>query len=117
MKRTFRACAIIGRLIERRFPGQEKSGRRDADLDRSRLRRAAAPPTRPCPAARRRADAATGLLDIRRLAQMLTQISGHIVHQALDHVSPLSVSVMLEIGREAVHGGRRTKASWRRPRR
>ena len=27
MKRTFRACAIIAGLIERRFPGQEKTGR------------------------------------------------------------------------------------------
>ena len=27
MKRTFRHCAIIAGLIERRFPGQEKSGR------------------------------------------------------------------------------------------
>jgi ATP-dependent Lhr-like helicase len=35
---------------------------------------------------------------------MLTRISGRIVHQPLDHVSPLGVSVMLEIGREAVYG-------------
>ena len=27
MKRTFRNCAIIAGLIERRFPGEEKSGR------------------------------------------------------------------------------------------
>ena len=27
MKRTFRACAMIAGLIERRFPGQEKTGR------------------------------------------------------------------------------------------
>ena len=27
MKRTFRSCAIIAGLIERRFPGQEKNGR------------------------------------------------------------------------------------------
>ena len=27
MKRTFRACAIIAGLIERRYPGQEKTGR------------------------------------------------------------------------------------------
>ena len=40
-----------------------------------------------------RADAATGLLDIRRLGEMLTRISGRIVHQPLDHVSPLGVSI------------------------
>jgi len=104
MKRTFRNCAIIAGLIERRFPGQEKSRRQvtiSTDLVYDVLRshqpdhvllRAA------------RADAATGLLDVRRLAEMLSRIAGRIVHKALDHVSPLAVPVMLEIGREAVCG-------------
>jgi ATP-dependent Lhr-like helicase len=35
---------------------------------------------------------------------MLSRIRGRIVHKALDRVSPLAVSVMLEIGREAVYG-------------
>ena len=51
-----------------------------------------------------RADAATGLLDIKRLDEMLSRVRGRIVHKALDHVSPLSVPVLLEIGREMVHG-------------
>jgi len=51
-----------------------------------------------------RADAASGLLDIRRLGEMLSRIEGRIVHKALDHVSPLAVPVMLEIGREQIHG-------------
>jgi len=51
-----------------------------------------------------RADAATGLLDIKRLGEMLSRIRGRIVHKALDHVSPLAVPVMLEIGRESVYG-------------
>ncbi|HEV7335540.1 MAG TPA: ligase-associated DNA damage response DEXH box helicase [Bosea sp. (in: a-proteobacteria)] len=104
MKRTFRSCAVIGGLIERRFPGQEKSGRQvtiSTDLVYDVLRRHQ-PEHVLLRAAR--ADAATGLLDIGRLGQMLTRISGRIVHQPLDHVSPLSVSVMLEIGREAVSG-------------
>ena len=104
MKRTFRTCAIIAGLIERRFPGQEKSRRQvtiSTDLVYDVLRshqpdhvllRAA------------RADAATGLLDVRRLADMLSRIRGRIVHKALDHVSPLAVPVMLEIGRELVYG-------------
>jgi ATP-dependent helicase Lhr and Lhr-like helicase len=104
MKRTFRSCAIIAGLIERRFPGQEKTRRQvtiSTDLVYDVLRshqpdhillRAA------------RADAATGLLDVRRLADMLSRIRGRIVHKALDHVSPLAVPVMLEIGREAVYG-------------
>jgi ATP-dependent Lhr-like helicase len=104
MKRTFRSCAIIAGLIERRFPGQEKSRRQvtiSTDLVYDVLRshqpdhvllRAA------------RADAATGLLDVRRLGEMLSRIRGRIVHKALDHVSPLAVPVMLEIGREMVYG-------------
>src|SRR5262249_5509350 len=51
-----------------------------------------------------RADAATGLLDIRRLSEALSRIAGRIIHKDLDHVSPLAVPVMLEIGREAVYG-------------
>ena len=50
------------------------------------------------------ADAATGLLDIRRLGTMLARIKGRIIHKALDRVSPLAVPVMLEIGRESVYG-------------
>jgi ATP-dependent Lhr-like helicase len=104
MKRTFRNCAIIAGLIERRFPGQEKSRRQvtiSTDLVYDVLRshqpdhvllRAA------------RADAAAGLLDVRRVSEMLSRIRGRIIHKALDHVSPLAVPVMLEIGREMVYG-------------
>ena len=51
-----------------------------------------------------RADAATGLLDIGRLGNMLARVRGHITHRHLDRVSPLAVPVMLEIGREPVAG-------------
>ena len=51
-----------------------------------------------------RADAATGLLDLRRLGDMLSRIQGRIIHRELEHVSPLAVPVMLEIGRELVYG-------------
>ena len=50
------------------------------------------------------ADAATGLTDVRRLADMLARVKGRIRHRALDGVSPLAVPVLLEIGREAVYG-------------
>ena len=53
MKRTFRTCAIIAGLIERRFPGEEKIAPPGHDLDRPRLRRAAQAPARPHSAARR----------------------------------------------------------------
>ncbi|MGZ5880962.1 MAG: DNA ligase-associated DEXH box helicase, partial [Xanthobacteraceae bacterium] len=104
MKRTFRTCAIIGGLIERRFPGKEKSRREvtiSTDLVYDVLRRHQ-PDHILLRAAR--ADAAAGLLDIRRLGDMLARIKGRIIHRALDHVSPLAVPVMLEIGRETVYG-------------
>ena len=104
MKRTFRNCAIIAGLIERRFPGRGEVAAPGHDLDRSGLRRAAQAPARPLLLRAARADAATGLLDIRRLGEMLSRIRGRIVHKPLDHVSPLAVPVMLEIGRETVYG-------------
>jgi ATP-dependent Lhr-like helicase len=51
-----------------------------------------------------RADAATGLLDVKRLGAMLARIQGRIRHKALDRVSPLSIALILEIGRERVFG-------------
>lgn len=104
MKRTFRCCAIIAGLIERRFPGEEKSRRQltmSTDLVYDVLRKHQ-PDHILLRAAR--ADAATGLLDIKRLGEMLSRIQGRIVHKSLDHVSPLAVPVMLEIGRETVYG-------------
>ena len=49
-------------------------------------------------------DAATGQLDIKRLGQFLNRIRGKITHIPLEHLSPLAVPVMLEIGREPVFG-------------
>ena len=104
MKRTFRQCAIIGGLIERRFPGREKTGRQttvSTDLVYDVLRRYE-PEHILLRAAR--ADAATGLLDLERLARLLSRIAGRIVHKHLPRVSPLAVPIMLEIGREPVYG-------------
>ena len=104
MKRTFRTCAIIAGLIERRFPGEEKSRRQvtiSTDLVYDVLRK-----HQPDHVLLRaaRADAATGLLDIRRLGEMLSRVRGRIIHKGLEKVSPLAVPVMLEIGRETVYG-------------
>jgi ATP-dependent Lhr-like helicase len=104
MKRTFRDCAVIAGLIERRFPGEEKSKRHvtiSTDLVYDVLRRHE-PDHVLLRAAR--ADAATGLLDVKRLGLMLARIRGRIRHKALDRVSPLAVSLILEIGRERVFG-------------
>jgi ATP-dependent Lhr-like helicase len=104
MKRTFRNCALISGLIPRRFTGEEKSRRQvlfSTDLVYDVLRKHQADHVLLRAA---RADAATGLLDLRRLGDMLSRIQGRITHRELDHVSPLAVPVMLEIGRESVYG-------------
>jgi len=104
MKRTFRQCAIIAGLVERRSPGERKAARQmtvSTDLVYDVLRRHQADHILLRAA---RQEAAAGLLDIKRLGAMLTRIKGHVVHKPLDHVSPLAVPVMLEIGRESVYG-------------
>ena len=104
MKRTFRNVAVIAGLVERRYPGKEKSGRQvtvNTDLIYDVLRRH--DPNHILLRATR-ADAATGLLDVRRLADFLVRIEGRIRHRRLDQVSPLAVPAMLDIGRERVDG-------------
>jgi ATP-dependent Lhr-like helicase len=104
LKRTFRACAVIAGLIEKRHPGKEKTGRQvtvSADLIYDVLR--SHDPEHILLRATR-ADAAAGLLDVRRLADLLSRIQGRIMHKRLDRISPLAVPVMMEIGRETVKG-------------
>jgi ATP-dependent Lhr-like helicase len=104
LKRMFRNCAVISGLIEKRFPGQEKSGRQvtvSSDLIYDVLR--THEPDHILLQATR-ADAATGLLDVSRLGDMLSRIQGRIVHKALEQISPLAVPIMLEIGKMPVNG-------------
>ncbi|MGV6800564.1 MAG: ligase-associated DNA damage response DEXH box helicase [bacterium] len=105
MKRTFRDCSLIAGLIERRHPGQEKSGRQvtfSTDLIYDVLKEHE-PDHILLQAAWQ--DAASGFLDLQRLGDMLIRVENKINHKALEHVSPLAVPVMLEIGRETVPGG------------
>jgi ATP-dependent Lhr-like helicase len=107
MRRTFRHCAVIAGLVERRHPGKEKTGRQltvSTSLVYDVLRRH--DPRHVLLEAAYR-DAATGLLDIGRLGEFLRRIKGRIRHVALDRVSPLAVPMMLELGREAVGGDAR----------
>ena len=104
MKRSFRNCALISGLIERRQPGAEKTGRQvtfSTDLIYDVLRRHQ-PDHLLLKTAR--ADAASGLLDVGRLGQMLTRIEGRIRHQPLTRPSPFCVPVLVQIGRERVGG-------------
>jgi ATP-dependent Lhr-like helicase len=104
MKRAFKGCALISGLIERRMPGSEKSGRQvtfSTDLVYDVLRR-----HQPDHLLLRcaRADAATGMIDVARVGDLLARVKGHIRHAALDHISPFAVPIMLEIGKERVAG-------------
>ena len=105
MKRTFRNCALISGLIERRQPGAEKTGRQvtfSTDLIYDVLRR-----HQPDHLLLRtaRADAAAGLLDVARLGQLLGRIEGRLRPIHLTRASPFSVPVLVQIGRERVGGG------------
>ncbi len=105
LRRTFRQAAIIGGLIERRSPGEEKSSRQisvSSDLIYDVLRQ-----HEPDHVLLRatRMNAARGLTDIERVAALLKRAKGRIHHRRLDRVSPLAVPVLLEVGREQVYGG------------
>ena len=104
LKRMFRNCALISGLVEKRHPGKEKTGRQvtiSTDLVYDVLRK-----HEPDHILMRAtwADAATGLLDIGRLGDMLARIKGRIVHKRLDRISPLAVPIMIDIGKEAIAG-------------
>jgi ATP-dependent Lhr-like helicase len=104
MKRSFKNCALIAGLIERRFPGHEKSGRQvtfSSDLVYDVLRR-----HQPDHLLLRcaREDTATGLLDVARLGDLLARIKARIRPSALDHVSPFAVPALLSLGQERVPG-------------
>ncbi len=102
LKRNFRTVAVIAGLIARHYPGMDKNRRQvtvNADLIYDVLRR-----HQPDHVLLRatRADAAHGLIDIGRIADMLGRIKGRVRPVRLTRVSPLAVPVLLEIGRENV---------------
>ena len=102
LRRTFRNVAVIAGLIERHHPGQEKNRRQvtvNTDLIYDVLRR-----HQPDHVLLRatRAEAASGLTDVGRLAEMLSRVEGRIRTLRLERCSPLAVPVMLDLGREHV---------------
>ncbi|PQZ84089.1 MULTISPECIES: ligase-associated DNA damage response DEXH box helicase [unclassified Brevundimonas] len=104
VRRAFKECALISGLIERRMPGHEKNGRQvtfSADLIYDTLRRHD-PDHLLLSCARE--DAARGLLDLARLGEFLTRISGRIGVERLQHVSPFAVPLLMEIGKERAPG-------------
>jgi ATP-dependent Lhr-like helicase len=105
LRRVFRNIATIAGLLEKNHPGLQKSGRQmtmNSDLIYDVLRKHE--PNHVLLRATR-AEAAHGLTDVARLAQMLGRAEGRILHRALDQVSPLAVPALIEQGREWVPGG------------
>ncbi|MBL8544728.1 MAG: ligase-associated DNA damage response DEXH box helicase [Hyphomonadaceae bacterium] len=105
MKRTFRNCAVIAGMIERRAPGEaKKTGRQvtfSADLIYDVLKQYE-PDHLLVQAAF--ADAGEGYLDLKRLGALLKRVKDRIVHKDLPHVSPFGAPVMLELGRVPIQG-------------
>jgi ATP-dependent Lhr-like helicase len=102
VRRTFRNCAVVAGLIERRLPGQEKTGRQvtfSADLIYDVLRKYE-PDHVLLRAAR--AETAYGLTDIRRLADFLVSVQGRIDHRRLRRISPFAIAIIAGIGKEFV---------------
>lgn len=102
LKRSFWQVAIIAGLIDKRGPGQEKTQKQvtiNSDLIYDVLR--THQPDHLLLEATRQ-DAARGLTDVQRLADLLTRFEGNILHKNLARISPLSVPLLLEVGREAV---------------
>jgi ATP-dependent Lhr-like helicase len=102
LRRTFRNVAIIAGLIERNHPGAEKTRKQvtmNSDLIYDVLRR-----HQPDHILLRatRADAARGLTDVGRIAEMLARVAGRVRTVRLARVSPLAIPVLLDIGREFV---------------
>jgi len=102
LRRSFRNVAVIAGLIDRHHPDAEKTRRQvtvNSDLIYDVLRK-----HQPDHILLRatQADAASGLIDLARVAGMLRRVKGRVVHMVLSRVSPLAVPVLLKIGRESV---------------
>ncbi|MBB25387.1 MAG: DNA ligase-associated DEXH box helicase [Geminicoccus sp.] len=102
LKRTFRRCAVIGGLIDQNVMGPNRTRRQvtfNNDIIYDVLRRHE--PGHVLLRATRQ-DAAGGLTDVSRLADMLVRFQDRIEHVHLPRVSPMAVPVMLDIGKEGV---------------
>ncbi len=104
MKRTFRASATIAGMLERKLPGEQRSGKQATfssdilydtlmkyDPDHLMLRIT-------------REEAMKGLVDFGRIEEMLARTGGKVDHIALDRISPLAAPLLLEAGRFPVQG-------------
>ncbi|WP_299703485.1 ligase-associated DNA damage response DEXH box helicase [uncultured Tateyamaria sp.] len=104
MKRTFRASATIGGLIERNLPSNRKTGRQATfssdilydtlakyDPDHLMLQITSE-------------EAMRGLVDFGRIEEMCARIGNRIDLTEHDRVTPLAAPLMLEVGRVPIKG-------------
>lgn len=104
LRRAFRDVAIVSGLVERQQPGRRKSGRALAvstDLIYDVLQKHE-PGHLLLEAAW--AEASSKLTDMERLKTLLRRAESELLVRHLEHVSPLAVPVLIEIGREGVSG-------------
>ena len=104
LKRSFRMIAIIAGLINQNIIGDDINKKQmtiNSDLIYDVLKRHQ--PDHFLLKATRQ-DAAKGLTDISRLSNMLKKFNNKIDVKYLDRASPLAIPILLEIGKETVHG-------------
>jgi ATP-dependent Lhr-like helicase len=105
MKRTFRTVATVAGLIERRMPGQRKTGRQatfSSDILYDTLRRY---DPGHLMLEITRAEAMRGLVDFGRIEEMLARSAGRIDHVRASRLTPLAAPLLLEMGRIPIRGG------------
>ena len=104
LKRSFRMIAIIAGLINQNIIGDDINKKQmtiNSDLIYDVLKRHQ--PDHFLLKATRQ-DAAKGLTDISRLSNMLKKFNNKIDVKYLNRASPLAIPILLEIGKETVHG-------------
>lgn len=102
LKRTFREAAVVAGVVERRHPGQTKTGRQmtfSSDLIYDVLMQHE--PNHVLLQAARQ-DAMGGLIDTGRLSDMLIAMQDKVIVRYLERISPLAVPMVLQIAKESV---------------
>lgn len=110
IRRLFRDAAVISGLTERKLPGKAKTGKQvlfSTDLIFDVLLK-----YEPNHVLLRsvREDARHSLIESGRVKTFLDEARGHWVHRSLETISPLSLPIVLQIGRESLLHGEATDA-------
>ncbi len=105
MKRTFRNVAVVAGLIERQVVAARKTGKQvsfSADILYDTLRRY---DPGHLLLEITRIEALRGLVDFGRIEEMLARAGGRLEHVEAPRATPLSVPLLLEMGRVPIEGG------------